>query len=101
MTGAVAWGWQDVVASQREVSGSPEYSPGSVGVGRLEPYMRVDLGVRHNITLRSLRVSSYLNVDNLLGRRNAVGLVQDPSGNGTRTLGMMPRAASFGIGLRF
>ena len=101
LTGAVTWDWQDVVASQREVSGSPEYSPGSVGVGRLDPYMRIDLGVRHNITLRSLRASAYLNVDNLLGRRNAVGLVQEPSGTATRTLEMMPRAASFGIGLRF
>lgn len=101
VTGAVAWDWQDVVVSQREVSGSPEYSPTAVGVGRLEPYVRIDLGVRHDITLRSLHASAYLNVDNLLDRQNAAGLVDDQSGNGTRTLGMMPRSASLGIGLRF
>ena len=101
VTGAVAWDWQDVLASQREVSGSPEYSPGAVGVGRLEPYMRIDLGVRHTMSFRSLHASAYFNVDNLLDRRNAAGLVEDAAGDATRTLGMMPRSASFGLGLRF
>ena len=97
----VAFEWQDVLASQREVSGSPEYAPSTLGVGRLEPYLRVDLGIRHNFTFGSLRTSAYFNVDNLLARRNAAGLVEDPSGTAMRTLGMMPRAISFGVGLRF
>jgi hypothetical protein len=102
--GAVAWEWQDMLASQREVSGSPQYSPAEVGVGRLAPYVRVDLGIRHifafGAPLRG-RASIYANVDNLLDRRNAAGLIQDPLGNGTRTLGMMPRSLSFGLNLRF
>jgi hypothetical protein len=97
----VAFEWQDVLASQREVSGSPEYAPATLGAGRLEPYLRIDVGVRHNFTFGSLRTSAYLNVDNLLARRNGAGLVEDPSGIGMRTLGMMPRSISFGIGLRF
>jgi hypothetical protein len=43
----------------------------------------------------------YANVDNVLDRRNAGGLIQDPSGAGTRPLGMLPRALSFGLDLRF
>ncbi|MFL5483749.1 MAG: hypothetical protein ACJ8AK_16325 [Gemmatimonadaceae bacterium] len=101
LLGGVAFEWQDVLASQREVSGSPEYSPSTLGAGRLEPYVRVDVGIRHKFTFGSLRSSAYLNVDNLLARRNAAGLVEDPSGAGTRTLGMMPRSISFGVGLRF
>ena len=97
----VAFEWQDVLASQREVSGSPEYSPSTLGAGRLEPYVRIDIGVRHSFTFGSLRTSAYFNVDNLLARRNAAGLVEDPSGTGMRTLGMMPRSISFGVGLRF
>lgn len=83
------------------MSGSPEYAPSAIGAGRLEPYVRFDLGVRHNFTFGSLRTSTYLNVDNLLARKNAAGLVEDPSGTGMRTLGMMPRSISFGVGLRF
>lgn len=101
LLGGVAFEWQDVLASQREVSGSPEYSPSTLGAGRLEPYVRVDVGIRHNFTFGSLRSSAYFNVDNLLARRNAAGLVEDPTGNGMRTLGMMPRSISFGVGLRF
>ncbi len=101
MLSGVAVEWQDVLASQREVSGSPEYAPATIGAGRLEPYVRFDLGVRHNFTFGSLRTSAYLNIDNLLARKNAAGLVEDPSGSGMRTLGMMPRSLSFGVGLRF
>lgn len=100
--GAVTWNWDDELASQREVSGSPQYSPAALGAGRLEPYVRIDIGIRQNFTFRGpLRASAFFNIDNLLGRRNAAGLVEDPSGTGTHTLGMMPRSISFGVGLRF
>ena len=101
LVGGVSWEWEDVVASQREVSGSPEYAPSTLGAGRLEPYLRIDIGIRRNMNVGSLRTSAYLNVDNLLARRNVAGLVEDASGSGPRTLGMMPRSASFGVGLRF
>ncbi|HKR08690.1 MAG TPA: TonB-dependent receptor [Gemmatimonadaceae bacterium] len=100
--GAIAWQWQDVLATQREVSGSPQYSPEAVGAGRLEPYVRVDVGIRHNFTFGNpLRGSAsvYLNVDNLLGRSNFFGIVED--GAGMRGLGMQPRSISFGVGLGF
>jgi len=101
LLGGITWEWEDVLASQREVSGSPEYAPSTLGAGRLEPYVRVDFGIRRDMSFGSLHSSAYLNVDNLLARRNAAGLVEDPSGTGMRTLGMMPRSISFGVGLRF
>jgi len=101
LLGGITWEWEDVLASQREVSGSPEYATSALGAGRLEPYVRVDFGIRRDMSFGSLHSSAYLNVDNLLARRNAAGLVEDPSGTGMRTLGMMPRSISFGIGLRF
>ncbi|HEV7388426.1 MAG TPA: TonB-dependent receptor [Gemmatimonadaceae bacterium] len=104
LVGAIAWEWQDALATQREVSGSPQYSPNGLGVGRLAPYVRFDIGARHDLQfggpLRG-RASIYANVDNLLDRRNALGIVTDPSGMITRRLGMVPRSLSFGLGLRF
>ena len=100
--GAVAWQWQDALTTQRQVSGSPQYSPAALGMGRLAPYLRIDLGARHTFAFgRSFRASVYANVDNLLDRRNAAALIEDPSGTGARALHMMPRSLSFGIGLRF
>jgi hypothetical protein len=100
--GAVAWEWQDALASQRQVSGSPQYSPAALGMRRLAPYVRIDLGVRHTFAFgRSFRASVYANVDNLLDRRNAAGLIEDTSETGIRALRMMPRSLSFGLSLRF
>jgi hypothetical protein len=46
MTGSVSWSWQDVLTTQRQVSGSPQYTAATLGTGRLDPYLRIDLGVR-------------------------------------------------------
>jgi hypothetical protein len=102
--GAVGWNWPDVLATQREVSGSPQYAPSALGIGQLEPYFRVDVGIRHSLIFREpfrVRAAVFANVDNLLDRRNAAGLIENPSGAGTRPLGMLPRALSFGLDLRF
>jgi len=102
LVGAVAWDWQDVLSTQREVSGSPQYSPATFGTGRLAPYLRIDVGVRQTLNfsgpLRG-RATLFANVDNVLDRRNTLGLVQDAGG--TRRLGMLPRSLSFGVTLGF
>jgi hypothetical protein len=43
-----------------------------------------------------MKATLFFNVDNLLDRRNSLGLVQDAV-TGTRKLGMLPRSLSFGI----
>jgi hypothetical protein len=43
----------------------------------------------------------FANVDNLLGRQNAVGLTQIAGQLGRRTLPMLPRSLSVGIGWHF
>ncbi len=99
MTGSVAWGWEDVLATQRQVSGSPQYSAATLGTGRLDPYLRIDIGARQTVTfagLARMKATLFCNVDNLLGRRNSLGLVHDAA-TGTRKLGMLPRSLSFGL----
>lgn len=102
--GSVAWEWQDVLTSQREVTGTPQYSPTSVGAGRLPAYFRFDVGVRHVVSLRRLHAGEamlFANVDNVFGRRNAIGLTQDSGAAASRMLPMRPRSLSFGIALHF
>jgi len=101
MTGSVAWNWQDVLATQLQVSGSPQYAAATLGTGRLDPYLRIDLGARQTMSFWPMRLKATLfaNIDNLLGRRNSLGIVQ---GVGTtRKLEMLPRSLSFGISLGF
>ena len=101
MTGLVDWSWQDVLTTQRQVSGTPQYAASTLGTGRLDPYVRVDLGARQTMSFSPIRLKATLfaNVDNLLGRRNSLGVVQGAST--TRKLGMLPRSLSVGIGLGF
>ena len=101
MTGYVNWNWQDVLATQREVSGSPQYSAAALGAARLDPYVRIDLGARQKISVAPVRLKATLfaNVDNLLGRRNSLGVVQ--SAGTARKLGMLPRSLSLGLTVGF
>jgi hypothetical protein len=102
IVGAVGWEWQDMLSTQREISGSPEYSAATFDRGRLAPYMRIDIGAQQNLNFSApirMKASLFANVDNLLGRRNTLGLVQDAYG--TRRLGMLPRSLSLGVTLGF
>lgn len=102
--GPVSWDWHDVLSSQREVSGSPQYAPGAVGTGRLEPYARLDLGMRRTFALGgALRAngSVYANINNVFDRQNALGLMRNSSGSGMRALAMVPRSLSFGLRFSF
>lgn len=102
--GPIAWDWRDVLSSQREVSGSPQYAAGAIGTARLEPYARLDLGIRHAFAFGGAlrgRGALYLNVDNVFDRQNALGLTRKSSGNGMLLLPMMPRSLSFGVRFHF
>lgn len=101
MTGPVAWDWQDAVTTQRLVSGSPQYSAATLGTGRLDPYLRIDLGARQTVSFSPLRLKAtvFANIDNLLDRRNSLGIVQ--GGGTTWKLGMLPRSLSLGASVGF
>ncbi|HST07839.1 MAG TPA: hypothetical protein VLJ83_06675, partial [Gemmatimonadaceae bacterium] len=100
-TGLVDWSWQDVLTTQRQVSGTPQYVASTLGTVRLDPYIRIDLGARQTMSFSPMRLKATLfaNVDNLLDRRNSLGLVQRAST--TRKLGMLPRSLSLGVSLGF
>lgn len=104
VVGSIGWEWQDALASQREVTGSPQYSAATFGAGRLPPYLRIDVGVRHETTfgfpVRG-KATLFANVDNLLGRRNAIGMSQPAVESARRLLPALPRSLSFGIALHF
>ncbi len=104
VVGAVAWEWQGALTSQRQVTGSPQYSAATFGAGRLPPYLRIDMGIRRNVNLSGPlrgKATLFANVDNLLGRRNALGIAQEVAGSGSRRLEMLPRSLSLGIALHF
>jgi hypothetical protein len=104
VVGSVAWDWQNILGAETEITGSPEYTTDTFAAGRLPLYLRVDLGVRHDLVLGNHlpgRVGLFANIDNLLGRRNAVGQAQDTAGSAMRALPMLPRSLSIGLTWHF
>jgi hypothetical protein len=104
VVGAIDWQWQNALSAQTEIAGSPEYTNATFAAGRLPLYLRVDVGVRHDLALGKLlpgRMGLFANVDNLLGRQNAVGQAQDSTGSTIRVLPMMPRSLSLGLTWHF
>jgi Carboxypeptidase regulatory-like domain/TonB-dependent Receptor Plug Domain len=104
VVGAIDWQWQNALSAQTEIAGSPEYTNATFAAGRLPLYLRVDVGVRHDLALGKLlpgRVGLFANVDNLLGRQNAAGQAQDSTGSTIRVLPMMPRSLSLGLTWHF
>ncbi len=104
VVGAIDWQWQSPLSAQTEIAGSPEYTNDTFAAGRLPLYLRVDIGVRHDLALGKHlpgRVGLFANIDNLLGRENAVGQAQDTMGSPIRVLPMMPRSLSLGLTWHF
>jgi hypothetical protein len=104
VTGPVALEWQDALTAQREIAGSPQYSNETFATGRLPSYLRIDLGVRHDLRWGGRlpgATTLFANVDNLFGRRNAIGLTQSAGALSRSSLLMLPRSLSLGIAWRF
>ena len=104
VVGAIDWQWQSALGAQAEIAGSPEYTNATFATGRLPLYLRVDVGVRHDLSLGKHlpgRMGLFANVDNLLGRENAVGQAQDSASAAIRALPMMPRSLSLGLTWHF
>ena len=104
VVGAIDWQWQSALSAQTEIAGSPEYTNATFAAGRLPLYLRVDVGVRHDLALGNHlpgRVGLFANIDNLLGRQNAVGQSQDTTGAPMQALPMLPRSLSLGLTWHF
>jgi hypothetical protein len=104
VTGPVVLEWQDALTAQREITGSPQYTTETFAAARLPSYFRLDVGIRQDVRWRGRlpgAMTLFANVDNLLGRQNALGLTQIAGQLGRRTLPMLPRSLSVGIGWHF
>lgn len=98
VAGPLAWGWRRGVLGRRDLGGVPERYAGTLGSERIPPYLRVDLGVRHELgwsPAPEVRVTLFASVNNLLGRRNSFGSVAGPGG--VTPLPMLPRTLSAGV----
>lgn len=98
VAGPLAWGWRRSILGQRDLGGVPDRYAGRLGGERLPPYLRVDLGVRHELgwsPAPGVRVALFASLDNVLGRRNSFGSLAGPAG--VAPLPMLPRRLSAGL----
>jgi hypothetical protein len=76
----IEWTPYTPAAGAGDLSGSPQHITGALDGSRLPPYLRIDLGVRHDWRVSLFGVGAQLagsaTVVNLLGRSNAAGLVR-------------------------
>lgn len=90
--------WEACNLSDRgcEFAGSPRQGGGPLGTASLPPYLRVDLGVRKQwhvaVGGRDGVIALFGSVANLLGRKNVLTYVQDPSTGRLTGIEMRPRA---------
>lgn len=87
---AAGFDWQPFqpLRDAGELAGTPVNLAGSVNPLRLPDFLRIDLGVRRRWPLHGLgSVGTAARLDNLLGRRNALGVV-----GGARALRFLPAA---------
>ncbi|CAN5226528.1 hypothetical protein BH18GEM1_BH18GEM1_00730 [soil metagenome] len=98
--GGFAWEPFDALSGEVEFAGTPLRDSESVNEARLPSYVRWDLGIRREWSLAILgrpgRVSAYLDVTNVLGRRNVLGYQVTPSAP-VRNLSLQPVSALFGF----
>lgn len=102
--GGFDWETFDHLSGEVEFSGTPIRVSEALNDARLPTYVRLDLGIRRTWRLESLGpggdLTTYLDVLNVLGRRNAVGYQIDADG-GTRELRLLPVSVAAGVEWRF
>ena len=102
LEGSFAWEPFDLYTGEVEFAGNPVRGPGRLNGDRLPAYTRLDLGAR-----RAWRPSflgpkgalvTWLDVLNVLGRKNVLALVEGPSeADGRRPVHLGGTAVSFGV----
>ncbi len=103
--GSLTWDPFDRLGRRGELEGSPQRTAGPLNEQRLPPYVRLDLGLRRELGTSWLRegagLATYLDVLNVLGRRNVVGYALDPDTGARRPLTLLGRALTFGLEWRY
>lgn len=96
-----AWEPFDALSGEVEFAGTPLRDSESINEARLPAYIRWDLGIRREwspaVLGRPGSVSAFLDVTNVLRRRNVLGYQIDPSAPEWRNLALERTSASFGF----
>jgi hypothetical protein len=94
--GHLEWESCNLIDQGCELAGSAEGRAGPLGATRLPGYVRVDIGLRKSWQFafggRKGEVAAFGTVSNILGRRNVLSIVADPTTGELAALGMRPRA---------
>jgi hypothetical protein len=95
-TGELEWESCNLRDRGCELGGSPHYGGQPLGARRLPPYLRIDLGVRQHwhvrVAGRNASVAVFGTFSNVLGRRNLLTYVIDPTTGAATAIGMRPGA---------
>ena len=79
-----------------ELAGTPRLVTDGLGASKLPPYVRVDVGARKHWDIelagRTATVGLFGTVTNVLGRRNVIAVVAEPTTGARTTVGMRPLA---------
>lgn len=95
--GDFTWDWQEAGGTTRNFQGTP--TTALIGRSHLPPYLRLDLGVRHDLVLhRASTLTLFTSVNNVFNHTNTAGYVRSgmvsPSTTG---LGLLPRSLVAGL----
>jgi hypothetical protein len=95
--------WEHPGYREREISRSPRSAAGALNAERLPVYVRLDAGVRHDIDVPRSRakLSAFLNVDNVLQRRNVLAYRMPVDAELQRPVAMLPLSTTFGLEWRY
>jgi hypothetical protein len=81
--GGFEWETNNLLDLGPEFGGSPTYAPADLGTAALPAYYRLDLGIRKQWPVafmgRSASLALFGTASNLLGRKNVLTYVEDPS----------------------
>ncbi|HUP00198.1 MAG TPA: TonB-dependent receptor [Gemmatimonadota bacterium] len=95
------WKVFDLLSGEVEFVGAPIRAPGKLNADRVPAYVRWDLGIRKRWHYTGPgpegSITTYLDVINVLGRKNALGYQLGPTGSDLQVLTLRPASILFGI----
>lgn len=103
IAGPLLWTWGNGYGPHHSISGAPEAYAGPLGSARLPNYFRVDVGLQHDLRVGFPWpgvVSTFVDVENVLGRFNALAVVRAAGGT-VAPIPMRPRSVIAGASWTF
>ena len=99
------WEMFDPLSGEVEFVGAPIRAPGKLNADRVPAYVRWDLGIRKRWHYTGPgpegSITTWLDVINVLGRKNALGYQLASTGSGLEVLTLRPTSVLFGIDWSF